>query len=58
MLLKYWYTTLIDYMIPKWRKNNVKLIYKDTGSLAPLLKIDDFYEDIKDDVEERYDTLN
>ena len=45
-------------MIPKWWKNNVKLIYKDTGSLAPLLKIDDFYEDIKDDVEERYDTLN
>ena len=45
-------------MIPKWWKNNVKFIYKDTGSLAPLLKIDDFYEDIKDDVEERYDTLN
>lgn len=39
-----------------WYQNGVKImIYIDTDSLVPLIKTDDFYEVIKDNVEERWD---
>ena len=39
-------------MIPIWSNNNVQLIYTDTEmrSLIPLIKTDEFYNDIKNDV--------
>ena len=37
-------------------QNNVQLIYINTDSLLPLIKIDDFSEAIKQDFEERYET--
>ena len=45
-------------MIPKWGKNDVQLIYMDTGNLAVLIKTDDFYEDVENNVEERYSKSN
>ena len=48
-----------DYMIQKYSKNNVYLIYMDTDSIVPSIKTHNFfYEDIKDDVEKWFDTSN
>ena len=44
-----------DYMVPKYR-DNLTLCYMDTDSLAYQIKTGDFYADIADDVEERFDT--
>ena len=44
-----------DYMVPKYR-GNLKLCYMDTDSLIYDIKTEDFYEDIADDVQARFDT--
>ena len=46
-----------DYMKPKYG-DNVKLCYMDTDSFIMHIKTEDFYKDIADDVEERFDTSN
>ena len=38
--------------------DNVKLCYMDTDSSIMLIKIEDFYKDIVDGVEKRFDTAN
>lgn len=40
-----------NYIMHKWSKNNVRLIYIDTDSLVTSIKTDYLYEYIKDDVE-------
>lgn len=47
-----------DYLIPKWNKNNVQLIYTYTNSLAVSIKTHSFQENIKDDIEKNYGTPN
>ena len=44
-----------DYMLPKYREN-IKLCYMDTDSFVYDIKTEDFYKDIAEDVEERFDT--
>ena len=44
-------------MKPKYC-DNVKLCYMDTDSLIMHIKTEDFYKDIADDVEKRFDTSN
>ena len=45
-----------DYMVPKYDLEKLKLCYMDTDSLIYDIKTEDFYEDIADDVEARFDT--
>ena len=45
------------YMKPKYN-NNVKLCYMDTDSFIMNIKTEDFYKDIANDVENRFDTSN
>ena len=45
-----------DYMVPKYSLEKLKLCYMDTDSLVYDVKIEDFYEDIADDVPARFDT--
>ena len=42
---------------PKYH-DNAKLCYMDTDSFIINIKTEDFYEDIADDVEKRFDTSN
>ena len=51
------YEFCYDYMKPKFG-NNVKLCYMDTDSFIMNIKTNDFYEDIANDVENRFDTSN
>ena len=51
------YELLYDYMKPKYN-DNVKLCYMDTDSLIMNIKTNDFYEDIANDVENRFNTSN
>ena len=51
LMYEFWY----DYMKPKYA-NNVKLCYMDTGSFIMNIKTNDFYKDISNDVENRFDT--
>ena len=44
-----------DYMIPKYGEN-IKLCYMDTDSYVYNIKTEDFYKDIAEDVEARFDT--
>ena len=44
-----------DYMIPKYG-NRIKLCYMDTDSYVYDSKTEDFYKDIAEDVETRFDT--
>ena len=44
-----------DYMIPKYG-DRLKLCYMDTDSLIYSIKTEDFYSDIADDVESRFNT--
>ena len=44
-----------DYMLPKYGKN-IKLCYIDTDSFIYDIKTKDFYKDIAEDVETRFDT--
>ena len=51
LMHEFWY----DYMKPKYN-NNVKLCYTDTDSFIMDIKTNDFYKDIANDVENRFDT--
>ena len=46
-----------DYMKPKYG-DNVKLCYMDTYSFIMYIKTEDFYKDISNDAEKRFDTSN
>ena len=46
-----------DYIKPKYG-NKVKLCYMDTDSFIMNIKTNNFFEDIANDVENRFDTLN
>ena len=45
-----------DYMVHKYGLEKLKLCYMDTDSLVYDIKTEDFYEDIANDVEARFDT--
>ena len=51
LMYEFWY----DYMKPKY-DDNVKLCYMDTDSFIMNIKTEDFYKDIANDVEKRFDT--
>ena len=51
------YEFCYGYMKPKY-DNDVQLCYMDTDSFIMNIKTNDFYEDIANDVENRFDTLN
>ena len=53
LMYEIWY----DYMKPKYG-DNVKLCYMDTDSFIMHIKTEDFYKDIADNVEKRFDTSN
>ena len=53
LMYEFWY----DYMKPKYG-DNVKLCFMDTDSFIMNLKTEDFYKDIDNDVEKRFDTSN
>ena len=53
LMYEFWY----DYMKPKYG-NNVKLCCMDTDSFIMNIKTNDFYKDISDDVDNRFDTSN
>ena len=53
LIYKFWY----DYMKPKYG-NNVKMCYMDTDSFVMNIKTDDFYKDIANDVDKRFDMSN
>ena len=53
VMYEFWY----DYMKPKYG-DNVKLCYTDTDSFIIDIKTEDFYEDIADVVERKFDTSN
>ena len=53
LMFEFWY----DYMKPKYN-DNVKLCYMDTDSFIMNIKTNDFYKDIANDVEKRFDTSN
>ena len=45
-----------DYMKEKYNKVDLKLLYMDMDSLVYKIRTEDFYEDIAEDVETRFDT--
>ena len=45
-----------DYMKKKYNEKDLKLLYMDTDSLVYDIKTEDFYRDIAEDVETRFDT--
>ena len=51
------YEFLFDYIKPKYQ-NDAKLCYMDTASFIINIETKDFYEDIANDVEKRFDTSN
>ena len=53
LMYKFWY----DYFKPKYG-DKAKLCYTDTDSFIIHIIIEDFFEDISNDVEEWYDTSN
>ena len=53
VMYEIWY----DYIKPKYGKK-AKLCYMDTDSFIIHIKTEDFYKDIADDVEKRFDTSN
>ena len=53
LMYEFWY----DYMKPKYG-NKVRLCYMDTDSFIMNIKTNDFYKDIANDVEKRFDTSN
>ena len=54
LMYEFWY----DYMKPKYGDNVKKLCYMDTAGFIMHIKTEDFYKDIADDVEKRFDTSN
>ena len=53
LMYEFWY----DYMKPKYG-DNVNLCYLDTDSFIMNIKTEDFYKDIANDVEKRFDSSN
>ena len=53
LMYEFWY----DYMKPKYG-NDVKLCYMDMDSFIMNIKTNDFYEDIANEVKNRFDTSN
>ena len=53
VMYEFWY----EYMKPKY-VDNLKLSYIDTKSFIMHIKTADFYKDIVDDIEKRFDTSN
>ena len=53
VMYEFWY----EYMKPKY-VHNAKLCYMNTDSFIMHIKTEDFYKDIADDVEKRFDTSN
>ena len=53
LMYEFWY----DYMKPKYN-DNVRLCYMYTDSFIMNIKTNDFYKDISDDVDNRFDTSN
>ena len=53
LMYEFWY----DYIKPKY-DDNVKLCYMDTDSFKMHIKTEDFYKDIANDVEKRFNTSN
>ena len=53
LIYEFWY----DYIKPKYG-DNVKRCYMDTDSFIMHIKTEDFYNDIANDVEKRFDTSN
>ena len=53
LMYEFWY----DYMKPKYN-DNVKLCYMDTNSFVMYIKTNDFYKDISNDVECKFDISN
>ena len=53
LMYEFWY----DYMKPKYN-DKVKLCYMDTDSFIMSIKTNDFYKDIANDVDKRFDTSN
>ena len=53
LMYEFWY----DYINPKYQ-DKAKLCYTDTDSFVIHVKAEDFYEDIANDVEKRFDTSN
>ena len=52
-IYKFWY----GYIRPNYQ-NNAKLCYMDTYSFIHNIENEDFYKDIANEVEKRFDTLN
>ena len=50
------YEFLYDYMKRKYNEADLKLLYMDTDSLVYDIGTEDFYKDIAEDVETRFDT--
>ena len=50
-------TKTYDYMKPKYN-DNIKLCYMGTDSFVMNIKTENFYKDISNDVEKRFDTSN
>ena len=53
LMYEFWY----HYLKPKY-KDKVKLCYIDTESFVIYIKTEDFYKDIANDIEKRFDTSN
>ena len=53
LMYEFWY----DYIKPKYG-DNIKSCYMDTDSFIMHIKTEDFYKDIADEVEKRFDTSN
>ena len=53
LMYEFWY----DYMKPKYN-DNVKLCYMDTDSFVMNIRTNDFYKDIANYVENKFDTSN
>ena len=52
-MYEFWY----DYMKPKYN-DYIRLCYMDTDSFVMHIKTNDFYKDISDNVDNRFDTSN
>ena len=52
-MYQFWY----EYIKPKYQEK-AKLCYMDTDSVIIYIKIEDFYEDIANDVENQFDASN
>ena len=53
LMYEFWY----DYIKPKYQ-DNAKLCHMDTDSFIINIKTEDFYKNIANDVEKRFDTSN